>query len=554
MKRNQFCTFNFIFVRQFQFKAILLWAILSLIHQPVTAARQSAWLNPPDTIAIDDESSELLYEIEFMRLAKRLAAGNFEPGKNPDIDLVLQFKKDAEEAAARGNYVLAQITLEEANGLLTGIQIPEEALDQSAPVFEGTETERTVHVPECRREILFGTDAWRHEFEMTTTDSDTTLLEGEQNPFYGILLGFDFMTQGNTQFRGKTSLKNSRDYLVADAELSARTTFNRSSTFEFDNKLEWTEYHADNLKYFHDAFALRTKSRIGAQTDFNVRTELSFRNYAQEDEFYASYFQGKLFGSIDRNIFSSHRIGLGYEFLSRMHATADEKNYRDHRLDATWSMSAGYKMRLFVNNQMRLRDYVRAESDSTYQNDYFDEYLLANLTLSLTDDFSLQLENNLNYREYRHQNPIMPTYFQNDVKPSLLYRFNQEVTFNFGYFYGFAAYAEQTAETASFVSNEDYNTNGPALGIEIFHLTKFMMSCSYSYEMRRYPNSQTRDITSFSLFSDRNIHSLLLFLLWELTDDISVSLIANYDNDKDKQQEHSDSRSTMLSIEFNYQL
>jgi len=64
------------------------------------------------------------------------------------------------------------------------------------------------------------------------------------------------------------------------------------------------------------------KSNLNSTTDMTIRGELMFRNYAREDDFYASYIQGYGQVAASRYFSNNLRISLGYSYLARNHTTA----------------------------------------------------------------------------------------------------------------------------------------------------------------------------------------------------------------------------------------
>ena len=81
-------------------------------------------------------------------------------------------------------------------------------------------------------------------------------------------------------------------------------------------------------------------------------------------------------------------------------------------------------------------------------------------------------------------------------------------------------------------------------------MTITTFSLSFSYQLRRYPESPTNDL--INLYSSRNIFSLIALGNFPLTKNFSINVLAVYDNDKDIDNDQGNTQSSIFNLELEY--
>ena len=197
----------------------------------------------------------------------------------------------------------------------------------------------------------------------------------------------------------------------------------------------------------------------------------------------------------------------------------------------------------------RYRNYSSVFNDTTFNNDYGEIYSNFSSTVRFSNRISWKLESIIEYRKYGLMNSVTTDYMDFEVKPAIVFNVKELWTIELGYVHSFRNYKEIESQI---IYEEDYYSDGLSIAIEIFQIDKFMFSITDIYSMKRYPHSATKDISNFTLYTDRNTNSLLCYFSWTITKNWELGLIANYDADRDPRQENSDTRSTMLSLDLTF--
>ena len=67
-----------------------------------------------------------------------------------------------------------------------------------------------------------------------------------------------------------------------------------------------------------------------------------------------------------------------------------------------------------------------------------------------------------------------------------------------------------------------------------------------------YPDAGDEPIPGFSLYTNRSQNSTLLYLSYQVIDPLEITLVMQYDLDKDREIKHNDSRSSIFSLDINW--
>ena len=109
----------------------------------------------------------------------------------------------------------------------------------------------------------------------------------------------------------------------------------------------------------------------------------------------------------------------------------------------------------------------------------------------------------------------------------------------------------------------DFKVDGVFLAIGHIPNTKFLQGFLDLDEKGylktdRYTNTNVKgifgagDVQDFSLYSDRNVNTLTLYLSWPVTRHWEIDLFANLDNDRDAKEDQSSSHTTLFTFELRY--
>ncbi len=524
-----------------------------------------------------DSSEQVIDEAVYYSITKtRLIrwARAEENGKEKELLLqVIELLEDAETFAKDGDFETAQLYID------TGLEIAQESLDRKAEpaaIISSSPVPKTKSRSQFRPEITSGFDFWRQEFELSfLTVSDTTFFESAGNPYTGLKLRSTHQTKNFGEVTANFLVKASRDYVTGDFDFRQRAGKTSDSHFGFENRLEWTRYRNGlSLEFVENTAKLNGTLELARDFSLNFADELKIRKYALETDLFPNYFQNLVSGGFQYQSSLSARFSGKYSFVIRSHPTFSFDNYNEHRLDASIYQVTAANSSIALENSFYKRDYVtlaasfdpnNVESFRFLRKDYRENYLRADFQFGFTRSFSFDLKGDFNQRNYELADAVTPDFRNFTANPQFLLKLSNEVEAGAGYLYVSRSY-QIDANPASvdaangnfggdvFLLSEDYYAHGFSVSLELFRAGKFMLNLTENFEVRTYPNSITGNISNFGLYTDRIINSVFLFLSWQALPQLEVSVIANYDQDRSRNQDHSDSRNTLFSLDFAYRL
>jgi len=524
-----------------------------------------------------------VYEIDRLRLLRWVRAHQ-DTSARDFLRQTLDLITEAGGFARQGDHTTAQLLLDtalELTGLRISLANPEATeLLQVAPLIE-TSVPKSF---EWKREVLFGVDLRRQEFELGFADQESLYVDRDGNPFAGLRLSLNHNATPplNTRqsslsrlslqpearglnFDAYALLKSSRDYYSGEIEFNGRQSLGDGAFWRFQNRLEGTSYRRDfDLQYWQNTATALAAMEIGKNFRLEVADEFRVRRYRHASEIYPNYLQNQAsLGTVYNSGYTS-RLEARYHYVVRAHASCPADDYIENRFDASVFQNASTNTSILLENIWRQRNYLNNTPGSpcrkTYQNTYQEEYARADLRLGFSDALALRLEGDFTLRQHAAPSDTTPDFLGATVNPQLQIKFFSSVQMSIGYLYLLRVYDKDIIQTAppadlepsSFLFYEDYYAHGFTLGVDLIRTGGLLLSVNENFEMRTYPNSATQDITGFGLYSDRNINSLLLFFSWNFLPHWQAGALANFDNDYSRVENRSDSRNTLFSIDLSY--
>ena len=496
-------------------------------------------------------SESVLYEIYFTRLQRIVSqALQKKPNWEMPADIV-ELVSEAKLFAEEGDYDLAIELLEE---VITYFDSEEYSPKNSVGSNTHNSPDETVQSSsDWTKYVFIGSDFWQQKFNLALGEQDSTILEGEGNPFIGLRLRMDYAKGALVQTQAEIEAKSSRDYLSGRLLLDHRHQISRSVHTKFENRFDITSYRRDsNLRYFDDKLDIGLFYSINNSHSFEIINEIQIREYAHQSDLYTSFFQNRTRTTLSVVPFGMTRVDIDYDYRSRKHNFDPGKDYDEHRLgtDAWYGLASNISTLLMA--QWRTRRYIQPGLDTLLAKDFSQFYSEADLRIHLSKGFSFYLGGNFEIRNYRDPSTVIPSYWELIVEPSLTINLGAPCTLRFGYNFKERQHSAFSDRSSKQVEIEDFYSHGPALTIDIFTLGGLVFSLTDIYEFRRYPNSISKGISDFSLYSDRNVNSLFMFLSWNFSQHWELDVIANLDQDTDIKDENGDSRTTLCTLELSY--
>ncbi len=516
-----------------------------------------------DSLTKQAWEEETYYRINILRL-KRWVQENPAIQDDPVLSVeISQLLKEVTDFAAAGDFYMANVWMETIWDLIASWEISP-SRDQSTfqstgqvayPVGALTQTPRF----DWSREAITGVDLWRQEFNFRFLDTDSTYLEGSGNPFTGVRFNLDYANGKQTNLRGTTFFKYSRDYLTGEADLQLTSSAGEFVNWKLQNRLEGTSFFRDfNLKYLQNQSLARVDFRVGV-LKLTAQDDFLLRSYAESDSAYPNYYINTFLGAGGLHFGMNSSFNLSYRNVVRKHGDFETNDYRENRLEVLWEQSIGGFTDFRLQNDFRVRDYSNVPAGHFFQ-DYWENYFWGNIDFKLAKVFGLELQGGVNKREYDFLSASsLPDFIDWEVEPELYLKPSVSWRISAGIHYERETHQNLVprlnavdAESAISIQFEDFYAVGPVLKIDFFNVNGFLLSLQESYLLRRYPNSPTNDVRDFNLFSDRNINSIIFFLNWSINQNWQFNLLANMDDDRSQKDDTGDSRNTIIGLELGY--
>lgn len=526
---------------------------------------------PLDSAALKSTEASA-YEINRFRLL-RWARAHQDTSAREFLAQTLDLITAADGFARQQDYLTAQLILETALDL-TGLRGNETLLPAPAinPILAPNPSSKF----EWRREVLFGVDLWRQEYELGAFSADTMFSDG--NPFAGVRLSLNHnpatkfnppKSTAQTENRALNIdayalLKSSRDYFSGEVEFNARQSLGRGSYWRLQNRLEGTSYHRDfDLQYWQNLTSALAVAELNKNFRFEVADELRWRRYREQNDFYPNYIQNRAGFGVVFNPAYTTRVDSRYSYTVQAHDLCPSHDYWEHRVEAAVAQNSSANSSVQLENIWRSRIYPNQTANdgcrNSYQKTYQEEYARADLRLGLIEALALRIDGDFVLRQYATPSDTIPDFLGVTANPQLQFNLSPSFQIRAGYQYALRVYENDIVQTtpgapASFSFYEDYYSHGFTFGLDLIRSDGLLFSVNENFEMRTYPNSTPGNTSDLGLYSytDRNINSLLLFFSWNFRPRWQANVLANFDNDRSRVDDQSDSRNTLFAIDLGY--
>ncbi|RKY77449.1 hypothetical protein DRQ00_06945, partial [candidate division KSB1 bacterium] len=276
------------------------------------------------------------------------------------------------------------------------------------------------------------------------------------------------------------------------------------------------------------------------------------RYYWQSTEEFPNYWRNHIY--LCGNFFglALSRVSLLYDWEKKQHPTAHDYDYDDQRWGIQFYHSWGWHSNTTLWIQHRQMDYSSLVPDSTYHNDFRQESLFLTMRQNLGGALVAKLNAEFDWRFYKLSNSFTPNFQYYRLEPMLVYEFNSQFSLGCGMLYEMKKYQYERENVNFGLEPEDYHIYGLVIDIDYFNLKGIILSFSHTFSLTRYPGSPTGNIPGLSLYTDRNENNTMLYFSWQALKSVEINLVAHYDNDRDVEIEHNDSRSSLFTLDVAY--
>jgi hypothetical protein len=266
---------------------------------------------------------------------------------------------------------------------------------------------------------------------------------------------------------------------------------------------------------------------------------------------YTDYFRNYFQTEIDYD-YGSYDFILQYENEINEYLGNANYDFFQNRVSAGYRNFCNAVVSHSVFLEYENRDYeILYNNDTTLVNMYNQISFLVDLRYKVFDPLSIQLENHFIKKIYQQQSEIESDYIWNYLKPAINTDLSSTLQLELGYEWEKKLYGKNVNTDFSF-KEQDYESNGLFSSLNYFNNDLMSISMTFSYQWRRYPKTPANDL--ISLYSSRDIMSLIALVNLPLTQNSSFNILIVYDNDKDIDSDQDNAQSSIYNIELQYKL
>jgi hypothetical protein len=440
----------------------------------------------------------------------------------------------AGEFALNDEFELALIYLEETLDLLKM---------NTAQTKEGAFIEnRTKINTNIKFSLLSGIDFNRQEFEVGYLQNDSTVLEEINKPYLGIAAVYHFPYATNKFFEIRNTFRYDQENLRDDYRIGWKP--GKYFLFEYRGFWNRAKQIESNSFWEHDLNG-KFRKKITQSFDLLIENKYDYKIYKEQSDFLFDFYRNRFLTNLDwKGTLSAEYVNEMNESIGR-----DDTDYLQHTMRfgfrSTRMQTINYNLIVRGSHRDYFLEFENNIIDNIYKQFGFD----TNVDFSFFRRLRLEVENNFILKSYKQKSSLEPDYIWNFFRPSLLTNPIQDIEISLGYEWEVKTYDSDVSDTYE-VGEQDYNSKGIFTSLSYFTLRGIYISGSLSYQWRRYPKSITNDL--ISLYSDRNVLSLLLIAYLPVSNHFALNVFAAYDNDEDIDKDQQNNQSTIFTAELEY--
>ncbi len=482
-----------------------------------------------DTLSVSAED-EMIFQIKWARLER------LRDGQNDALPLdIAQAIQDADSAALGDDYVVAAAY----------IDLALEFLEQRA--FTATPPQKASHV--WALEAIAGTDLWQQKYSISLSDQDSAIYESQGNPYTGLRLIYRGTDQRGAILHAQTEGRYGHEYGSGNAELKFEAPIGAKVSLQVADRLESIHYQREkSLRYWNNQFLGRLNWHPLRPLTIALEREEQARRYRYPSIFFNSYHQSQTslrLGGEWRDVLRSE---IRFDRRQRDYRETPEQAYSENILTLFWYPIGLRAWSLRGMVQSRNRRYGSGFIDSLLTNDFQEWYIQSLLSIGSTSALSLQLNTSWNTKSHVHPDQATPDYLDLIIEPTLHYMLNGHYTVKAGYRFRQKQHHSADIAVSESVAMENFQAHAPVVGFEMIW-GPVLMNLYDVYEIRTYAGTLPAEYT---LYSDRDIHSLFLYFTWTISGRWTFSAMVNMDQDLARNEQGSDARSNIFNFELLY--
>jgi hypothetical protein len=447
-----------------------------------------------------------------------------------------QLIKQAADYAKQNEYDLAVVFLEEA---LTQIKSPQEKEAASQNINDGSK---------FYGNIISGIDYNRQEFELGFEQSDSVLLDQLSKPF----VGFDVIYESpQRSFNIENTFRYDSENLRN--ELFFRNIFD-GSTRHFESRYGGIidrNYEYEDLGYYELFAEMNLKSTYkNSDWYWQLKNYSRYKKFKNPSVSVPSFFRNSFSAFLGKNFDFYNDIQFDYIMDLNESLDFDNNDFIEHNSGISYKDIFFGKLKIEMASRYRYFNFNYQLSDSSFENTSHTVSINPGVIYDFSAFLSFDIDYNIDIKTFTIKTEQEPDYTYNYINPALVIATGDLSSIRVGYVYEKKSHVAQEGLVKQYIRDQDYYASGFSAAFDYTALKGMIISLSAEYSRRRYPHSSSD--TDFSIYSNRNILSLLLYAQVPLYKNIGLNLIAAYDNDKDIDSDFNDTVSSFYTAELSY--
>ncbi len=495
----------------------------------------------------DEEVVDLILRYEIQNLNIEIRWAEFALYENfADLIELRQFSKDAVE---KGDYELALIYLDEIIELTdeqssdSTIQYQLAALDES---FEFSKDNFTT-------EIVFGMDFSEQQYNLTFGLSDSTFIDSQNNPYSGFRLRWASYQANNFKVELDGLMKVSRDYTSWQAQSQFTKNFITGFEIHFGQVFDGLSYKRSfPIEYWQSSSNLILEKRFGDDLALSIGDEFQYRSYENESESFPTFQKNEFQTVLRASDFLNSRLTIDFTIDQRIQKTFQLYDYVDRRFSIQHSFNSSLSTSFLGWYQFRDMKYTQVNSDSSFLTDFRQHFITLNVSQSLIRSVSLKLSGEVILRDHPETYLYTPDFTYLRFEPGFLFDLSNQLNLGINYILESKEYKKNEVQQSNLLISQNKLSQGLLLSLDFFNYKNLLCSLSHTFMFNSYPDAGDEPIPGFSLYTNRSQNSTLLYLSYQVIDPLEITLVMQYDLDKDREIKHNDSRSSIFSLDINW--
>jgi len=394
--------------------------------------------------------------------------------------------------------------------------------------------------------VLSGMDFNRQEFELGFVESDSTIEEEFSKPYVGLRARYSLNNGEHNVFEIQNSIRYDKENLRDDY----RIRWQPISSFYILYSGYWNEARvAETYSYWDQVIASRLSVDLSRTLYFSFFNTFNYKSYRTQNFYLKDFYRNRFnaLGEWRTSLLGTASFEYWNEINESLGLQDNDYNQNNVRLGIRNDSFEKFYYNFLVDGGTR--EYVIQFDDSLIFNSFQSFGVEAIYEIGIIQEIKLIVENNFLYKFYEQKSSLEPDYYWNFLRPGFRISPVSQIDIGVGYEWEFKEHTASPLDSYN-VNEQNYSSHGMFVSLNYFSLGGTYLTASVSYQWRRYPNSLTNDL--ISLYSNRNILSLMLLAYLPLTSNFTFNVFATFDNDKDIDFDQQNNQSTIFTVELEY--